>query len=95
MVLGASRDQEETQTGDLIGFAYQQDRADILAISFGDPATLAPVIVIAHEGRDDLSRQRFEPLVPAVLLTVERAMPADDPAHVAGTRSPQKVRDGR
>src|SRR4029078_8341130 len=31
-------DQEETQPSDLIGFAHQQDRADILTVSFGDPA---------------------------------------------------------
>ena len=72
-----------------------KDRADILAISLGDPAALA------LGGPDCERRPRrsppsaLEPLVPAVFLTVKRAMPADDPAHVAGTRRPQDVWDWR
>ena len=35
-------------------FLDQHDAADILALPLGDPATLALVVVVAHEGSDDL-----------------------------------------
>src|SRR5262249_13873710 len=45
----------------------------------GDPAAPPPVVVIADEGGDDLRGQRFQPVVPAVLLAVDDAVAAHDP----------------
>src|SRR5262249_59204494 len=50
---GLGLDQEEAQPRDLIRVPHQQDRSDVLALSFGDPAALALGIMVADEGRDD------------------------------------------
>lgn len=76
-------DQKKAQPRDRVGFAHKEDRPDILAVSFGDPAALPLGIVMADKGRDDFRRQRFEPCVPAVFVGIKGAMSADDPTHVA------------
>src|ERR1051325_3724685 len=51
----------------------EEDAPHVLAVHLGDPATLAPGIVL-----------RAELGVPAVLLRVQRAVPLHDPAEVPG-----------
>ena len=88
-------DQKEPQPSDFIRLPHQQDGPDVLARPLRNPAALTLAIMVADEACNDFSNQRFEPLVPAVFLPIERAMAGNDPAHVAGTWRPQQVRDLR
>jgi hypothetical protein len=56
---------------------------DDLAVPFGDPAAFPCGVEGLDEFGDDLRHQRLEPLVPAIVLRIERAVTVDDPAHVA------------
>src|SRR5262249_21415403 len=82
-------DQQETKPRDFVGLLHQQDRPDVLPVALRAPAAVALGIALADEGGHDLRGQRFERLVPAVLLAVDRAVPAYDPTEVAGPRRPQ------
>src|SRR5260370_41969478 len=84
-------DQQKPQPRDLVRFPHQEDRSYILALLLGDPATLAPGIMVADEGCNDFRDERCESLVPTVFLRVKRAMASHDPAHVASAWSPQQV----
>src|SRR5262249_17419236 len=76
------RDDEEAELGDALRLFHDEDRADDLALAFGDPAALALRIEMAEELGGDLGDQRLELLVPAKLLGVEAAVERHHPAHV-------------
>ena len=77
-------DQEQAQLADRLCRLDQKDASHTLAIALGDPAPLALGVEVIDESGDDAGHERLEVLVPAVLLGVQRAVPLDHPAHVAG-----------
>jgi hypothetical protein len=66
-------------------------RTDPATGALGDPAALARGVEVLEELRDDVGRERFVFRRPAVFLGVERALPRDDPAHVASTMLAQRA----
>src|ERR1700693_41609 len=88
-------DQEHPKLRDLFRLPDEEDRPHDLSLSLGDPAALARGIEIPDESRRDLGHERFEGLIPAVLLRVERAVTMDHPTHVARLVRPQNVRSLR
>src|SRR5437660_682879 len=77
-------DQEQAQLADRLCRLDQKDASHTLAMALGDPAPLALGVEVIDESGDDAGHERLEVLVPAVLLGVQRAVPLDHPAHVAG-----------
>src|SRR6266550_4610117 len=77
-------DEQEAKLRDGLGLPDAEHAADTLPVDFGDPTPLALGIEVGDELRDDLRHQRLERFVPPVLLPVERAVPLDDPTHIAG-----------
>src|SRR5262249_48870605 len=78
-------DIEQAQFGDFLGVLNKHHRPDDVPLTFGDPAALPMNVVILDEGRGHACDQGLEGHVEAVFLGVERAVPMDDPADVAGT----------
>src|SRR3954471_10137802 len=83
-------DQKQPQLGDVVRAPDQDDRADRLAVDLGDPAMLARRIEGLDELGSDLGNQRLERDVPAVLLSVDRAMARDHPSDISGTMAAQQ-----
>src|SRR5713101_506663 len=81
---GLGLDVEQTQLGDLVAILDQQYRANDFAIALGDPAALSPGIEVLDECRSNPCDEGLEALVQAIFLGVKRAVPMDDPPHVAG-----------
>ena len=52
-------------------------------------------VEVPKESRRDLRHQRLELRIPSILLGVERTVPLDHPAHVAGLVRPEEVRAAR
>src|SRR2546428_8352256 len=77
-------DEQEAKFRDGLGLPDAEHAARALVIDLGDPASLALAVEVGDELRDDVRHQRLERFVPPVLLPVERAVPLDDPSHVAG-----------
>src|SRR5262249_24508418 len=84
-------DDQHPQFRDLLRFSNDEDAPHSLAITFRDPAALAPRIELLHELRDDGRNQRFEMLVVPVVPRIQGAVTIDDPAHVAGLRRPEDI----
>ena len=82
-------DEQQPQPRDLGRVLRQEDRAEALAVAFGDPAALILGIEIVEEVGDDLRAQPLEILGPSVFLRVEHGVARDDPAEVAGARLAQ------
>ena len=76
-------DEEEPELRDRLCLLDAEHAPGALAVDLRDPAALALGIEVCDELRDNVGHQRFERLVPAVLLRIERAVALDDPAHVA------------
>src|SRR5256885_9606570 len=88
-------DEQEAKFRDGLGLPDAEHAADTLPVDFGDPAALALGVEVGDEFRDDVRDQRLERFVPPVLLPVERAVPLDDPSHVAGpVRAKRDLRRG-
>ena len=91
---GARIDDQQAELRHLVRLAHHEGRADALAVQFGDPAALAPGIEVLDELGCDLSDQRLERNVPAILARIERAVRGGDPAHVADLMLAQNNRPG-
>ncbi len=70
-------------------FFDQHDGAGVLAVDFGDPATLAFSIVFVDEVGDDLRAHSLERRSPTVLLSIKLGVAFDDPAEIARHRRAQ------
>src|ERR1700730_6852230 len=88
-------DQQQTKLGNRFRALRTEDRTDDLLVLLGNPAALAPRIIVLDESCDDPRDERFESFVPAVLLGVQKAMPADHPTHIARLMRPKKGRGPR
>ena len=66
-----------------VGILDDHDRTDAGSVAFGDPAPFTGGIEVLEDLRHDFGRERFVFGRPAVFLGVERALPRNDPAHVA------------
>jgi hypothetical protein len=91
-------DEQQAQPGDAVALEvpYQEHRAHVLgtvrAVAFGDPAALALRLVVLDVVGHDARHERFEALVPPVLIGVERAVARDHPAEVPCARRAEHVR---
>src|SRR5437667_9397306 len=79
---GLRLDQQQTELGNPLGLLDEEHGADVLPIVLRDPAALPRGVVLTHELLDDFGDLRHELLVPAVCLSVQVAVPLDDPIHV-------------
>src|SRR5438034_3160731 len=77
-------DEQEAQLRHGLRLVDAEHAADTLPVDFGDPTALALAVEVGDELRDDVRHQRLERFVPPVFLPVDRAVPLDDPAHIAG-----------
>src|SRR5262249_23127168 len=85
-------DQQQPQLGDSLRLLDQKYGAEDFAISLRYPAAFSFGVMVLEKLGHDFRDQRFELFVPAVLLGIQRAMPVDDPSHVAGPMEAQHVR---
>lgn len=83
---GAGFDQEKAEFGGsgLVRVLDEEDVADGLVVSFGDPATVAGGVVVDEEVSGDLRDQGLEVVVVTVLFGIDGGLTVDDPADVAG-----------
>src|SRR5512140_1600574 len=71
-------DVHQAQLGHLRGPFDEEYGSDDLALPLGDPAAFALGVKLRDEFRRDLCDQRFELLVPSILLTVEHSVTMND-----------------
>src|SRR5690606_41631950 len=76
-------DEEQPQLRHLVGLAHETDGAEPDAVVLGDPEALARRVEIFGDRADQHGGEPREARVPAVFLSVERAVAGDDPSEVA------------
>jgi hypothetical protein len=86
---GARFDQQESQLSDSLSIGHQEYAAQVLPLSFRNPASFAVRIVSFEKIGCDLGYQTFELFVPTILLGIDDSVPLNDPANIANLMRPE------